>query len=220
MWISVVAFFSWLFLHPNYQSAPNVNAPLLLHFLAGHFCAQISECAQCECTSVAAFFCWLFLCPKFQSAPNVNELLLPHFLVGYFCAQILKLYPIKFAPTQVKSLHPQRKKVCAHRCKKFAPTEANILLPKLNVVSIFESAAPVEWFDFSSGTSEAVWFYFFNGNWWSSLIFFSTAPAEQSNFSGASGAVGFFQQHQNSTIFQQCQQSVFQRCQQSIFQWC
>jgi len=38
---SVAAFFCWLFLRPNSQSVPNVNALLLPHFLACHFCAQI-----------------------------------------------------------------------------------------------------------------------------------------------------------------------------------
>jgi len=38
---SVAAFFFWLFLRPKFQSVPNVNALLLPHFLACHFCAQI-----------------------------------------------------------------------------------------------------------------------------------------------------------------------------------
>jgi len=37
----IAAFFSWSFLRQNCQSAPNVNALVLPHFLPGHFCAQI-----------------------------------------------------------------------------------------------------------------------------------------------------------------------------------
>jgi len=37
----VAALFISSFLHPKSQSAPNVNAPVLPHFLAGHFCTQI-----------------------------------------------------------------------------------------------------------------------------------------------------------------------------------
>jgi len=85
---SVAAFSFWLFLCPNSQSAPNVNALLLLHFLA------FNLCAQCECASVAAFFCWLFLRPNSQSVPNVNALLLPHFLACHFCAQIVSVHPM------------------------------------------------------------------------------------------------------------------------------
>ena len=57
-------FCMWLFLHPNFQSAP-------MWILACHFCAQIVSVCQMW-IGVAAFFCWLFLHPKFQSAPNVN----------------------------------------------------------------------------------------------------------------------------------------------------
>jgi len=63
----VAAFFSWSFLCPNSQSVPNVNAPVLLHFLAGCFCAWI-----------------LRGCPMWM----------PHFLHGHFCAQIVRVHPI------------------------------------------------------------------------------------------------------------------------------
>jgi len=42
----VATFFSWSFLHPNCQSAPNVNAPVFPHFLPGHFCARIVRVHQ------------------------------------------------------------------------------------------------------------------------------------------------------------------------------
>jgi len=111
----VAAFFSWSILCPKFQTVPNVNAPVLLHLLAGHFCAQIprvypmcmhwccrifylaiyapkmSECAQCECAGVAAFFTWPFLCSNCHSGPNLNALVLPHFLVGYLCAQTFRV---------------------------------------------------------------------------------------------------------------------------------
>jgi len=111
----VAAFFSWSILHPKFQTVPNVNALVLLHLLAGHFCAQIprvhpmcmrrcccifylaiyvpkmSECAQCERTGVAAFFTWPFLHSNCHSGPNLNALVLPHFLVGYFCTQTFRV---------------------------------------------------------------------------------------------------------------------------------
>ena len=89
---SVGTFFSWLSLRPKSQSAPNVNALMLVPFLGGYFCAQIvrvrpmqmcwcwcifwlvvfapkiSECAQCECTNIVAFVGLLFRCPNCQSA--------------------------------------------------------------------------------------------------------------------------------------------------------
>ena len=60
-------FFGWLFLCPNFQSAPKVNVPMLAHFLGSYFYTQsfrvipqcqsapnmnaskMSECAWCEC---------------------------------------------------------------------------------------------------------------------------------------------------------------------------
>jgi len=111
----VAAFFSWSFLCPNCQSAPNVNAPVFPHFLPGHFCtrivrvhpigmcwcccifvpghlhAQIVRVHQCECTCVVTSFTWPFLRSNCHSAPNMNVLVLPHFLVGYFCAQIFRV---------------------------------------------------------------------------------------------------------------------------------
>jgi len=110
----VAAFFSSLFLHQNSERVPNVNAPVLPHFLPGHFCAQIvsaphiyelvlslvisapkfSKCAQCECAGVAAFFTWPFLCSNYQSVPHIYESVLPHFLAGHFCTQILRVRPM------------------------------------------------------------------------------------------------------------------------------
>jgi len=91
----VAAFFSWNILRPKFQTAPNVNAPVLLHLLAGHFCTQIprvhpmcmrrccrifylaiyvpkmSECTQCQCAGVAAFSTWPFLRSNCQWTQSV-----------------------------------------------------------------------------------------------------------------------------------------------------
>jgi len=63
----VAAFFSCLCLCPNSERAPNVNAPVLLHFLAGCFCAQIL---------------------------TGRPMWIPHFLPGHFCAEIVRVWPI------------------------------------------------------------------------------------------------------------------------------
>ena len=48
-------FFGWLFLCPNFQSAPKVNVPMLAHFLGGYFYTQSFR-----------------VIPQCQSAPNMN----------------------------------------------------------------------------------------------------------------------------------------------------
>ena len=89
--VNAGAFFGWLFLCPNFQSAPKVNVLVLVHFLLLIYVPTFLECTQGECANAGAFFGWLFLCPIFQSAPNMNVLMFVHSLGGYFCAQILRV---------------------------------------------------------------------------------------------------------------------------------
>ena len=59
-------FFGWLFLCPNFQSAPKVNVPMLAHCLGGISTPNLSEWSH----NVRVHPIWMH--PKCQSVPDVN----------------------------------------------------------------------------------------------------------------------------------------------------
>ena len=87
-WANAGAFFGWWFLHPHFESVPNVNALVLAHFSAFYCSTQILrvhpmwmcswwrifwvvtsvpkfwECTQYKYASVGAFFRWM--CPRWM----------------------------------------------------------------------------------------------------------------------------------------------------------
>jgi len=91
---SVPAYFSWSFLRPNCQNAPNVNLLVLLHFLAGHFCAQsfrVHPMCMRQCCHILSL---AISVPKLSECGQLNVLVLPHFLAGHFCAKIVRVHPM------------------------------------------------------------------------------------------------------------------------------
>ena len=93
-WSSAGTFFGWLFLRPNFQSAPNVNVQCWRILWAVISVPKFLESTQGECANAGTFFGWLFLHPNFYNVPKANGLVLAHFLGGYFYAQIFRVRPM------------------------------------------------------------------------------------------------------------------------------